>query len=107
VVRIKILLGILGFILIISVPLFFYFLKPKRSFRSRVVRKEKDAFTVMGAANKVKSYEITVIDDNNQLMTLAIYNPGLFELLNIGDVGIAVVRGNILVKFEKNNNSSL
>ncbi|MFE5318102.1 hypothetical protein ACFQ88_05255 [Paenibacillus sp. NPDC056579] len=99
------LIGILGFIVLISIPLFIYFLKPKRSFRSRVVLKEKETFTVMGAANKVTSYEITVINDDTEIITLATYNPDLFESLNIGDIGIAVIRGNTLVRFENTKNN--
>jgi len=74
---------------------------PRRQFQTRIIRKEKETFRVMGAANKVTSYHLTITNDDLQIVKVRVFNPALFERINEGETGTAVLKGNTLVSFNK------
>jgi len=85
----------------------FYSKLPQRQFQTRIIRKEKESFRVMGAANKVTSYHLTITNDDLQIVKVRVLNPALFEKINEGETGTVVLKGNILVSFTKQDYSHM
>jgi|GEM_PF-7119077 len=78
-----------------------YLRRPNDIFIAKVLNKEEEEFTVMGAANTVQSRTVMLLKDNAQSVTVTVMDPTLFEKMKIGDEGRATTKGDLLISFEK------